>query len=495
MFLRSAIRTADGGVVDEVFRDVEGDGGGFRPFALLLFIGLYRVVGDTPAVFHGVLLAAHLATVLIVFVLVRRMFRAVVVAGVAALLFATHPVGFESVTWVAAISTWGIPLAFSSWWLLIGAEDQAPHLARYVAAIAVFVVAVMFRESAGLIVFAMLAWLWAERGLRRVAVVTAPFFVVAAITLAAGKWFTWAVPMYGTISSTWRRHVWTQLQRAWVPSEHTGLLGDLQAVSAIASSPPRLSPCTWVSGGSPRSRPASSPPSWGCPWFGLATTPGTSTPRPPSWPSPSVAFSPFSLSRVSRRVRTAGWVAFAGAIVLSGWWVVRTRDNVDRWVASSPASYSDFVDQARRELETLPDGTHLFVANIPLELGLFDGFYVDVIADVLWPEADVATELVAVERVGQLRARLVADERLLVFRPDQYGCSVLADQEAAGPPIHVVEAGVETGDDPFEATVVEIGPMRDGLGDDHVGVRRPWAHPLAARSAVAAADRDVVGDR
>ena len=33
-----------------------------------------------PAVFHGVLLAAHLATVLIVFVLVRRMFRAALVA-------------------------------------------------------------------------------------------------------------------------------------------------------------------------------------------------------------------------------------------------------------------------------------------------------------------------------------------------------------------------------------------------------------------------------
>jgi hypothetical protein len=463
LFLRSSILTADGGLLDAAFRDVDGVGGGFRPLALLLFAGLYHLVGDEPSIFHGVLLAAHLASVAMVFVLVRRMFGVVLVAGVAALLVATHPVGFQSVTWVAAINTWGFPLALASWWLLLGAADRAPRSGRYVAAIVVFVAAMLFRETAGLVAVAMLAWAWAERGLRRAVALTAPFFALAALAVVAGKWFTRDSPTYGTIASSWRRHVWTQLQRAWIPSEPVGLVGDLQAALAIVL---LLVPLAALYFGHRRVAALAA-------GF-LAAVTGASLVWAGDHPRYFYAAAAFLaitvggvlavlLTRAGSRGRAVGWIAVVGAIVLSSWWAGRTRDEVEVWAASSPAIFTEFVDQARRELGALPADTHVFVANVPVELALFGGFYVDAVADVLWPESDVTTEIVAVERVPELRARLASDERLLVFRPDHYGCSVLADGEASAMPIHVVEVRAPVGER-FDVAVAQIGPMRDGFG-------------------------------
>ena len=124
--------------------------GYWRPLAILgLFVARHAGGGD-PWAFHALSLACHLASVALVFLLVRAWLgeRRVLAATAAALVFGLHPVQVESVSWISALND---PLAGC---LLLGALLAFVRWRRRgsngwpIAATACFAVALLAKESA-----------------------------------------------------------------------------------------------------------------------------------------------------------------------------------------------------------------------------------------------------------------------------------------------------------------------------------------------------------
>ena len=76
--------------------------GSYIPVTRTLWVMLWKL-SPQPGVFHVANLVVHLANVLLVFVLMRRLGLAALGAGAGALLFAIHPVQVEPVAWVTGM--------------------------------------------------------------------------------------------------------------------------------------------------------------------------------------------------------------------------------------------------------------------------------------------------------------------------------------------------------------------------------------------------------
>ncbi len=86
------------------FEGAQGFTNYYRPLMSLSFLLCYQAFGAVPFGFHMVNLLLHAANVLLVYFLVRQMFKGERVATVAALLFAVHPIHSEPVAFVAAVT-------------------------------------------------------------------------------------------------------------------------------------------------------------------------------------------------------------------------------------------------------------------------------------------------------------------------------------------------------------------------------------------------------
>jgi Tfp pilus assembly protein PilF len=76
----------------------------FRPLMTFGYLICYQVFGPLAYGFHLANVLLHVAVVCVLFLLTARMFGSRLLAFVAALLFALHPVHTESVAWVAAVT-------------------------------------------------------------------------------------------------------------------------------------------------------------------------------------------------------------------------------------------------------------------------------------------------------------------------------------------------------------------------------------------------------
>lgn len=75
----------------------------YRPLMTSSYLLTWKLLGPLPIAFHIVNLAWHLAAVLLAYFCAKRLFGDLRVAGMAALLFALHPVHTEAVAWAAAL--------------------------------------------------------------------------------------------------------------------------------------------------------------------------------------------------------------------------------------------------------------------------------------------------------------------------------------------------------------------------------------------------------
>lgn len=73
----------------------------YHPLSLITFMFDYAAFGPSPAGYHRVNLAIHLASCVLLFLLLQRMTGAVWRSAAAAALFAIHPLRVESVAWVS----------------------------------------------------------------------------------------------------------------------------------------------------------------------------------------------------------------------------------------------------------------------------------------------------------------------------------------------------------------------------------------------------------
>lgn len=131
----------------------------WRPLSYLLFRVTHVFAGDNPLPYHLVNLGIHLAGIAVIYALAHRLTRNELGAAVAAFIFAVHPAGFESITWIAALNSAALPLMLGSWLAFAVAVD-GPAFRRtpFAVSLLLLAAALAFRETAAAVAMAMLIW-------------------------------------------------------------------------------------------------------------------------------------------------------------------------------------------------------------------------------------------------------------------------------------------------------------------------------------------------
>lgn len=122
----------------------------YRPLYFLSFWPLERLFDGNPLPYHLLLLAAHSASIVMVFALARALALSPRGAVLAAFIFAASPLPHESVDWISSLNSVALPLGLGAVWAYLrGARAAAPgDRSRYVAlSLVLFALALGFRET------------------------------------------------------------------------------------------------------------------------------------------------------------------------------------------------------------------------------------------------------------------------------------------------------------------------------------------------------------
>jgi tetratricopeptide (TPR) repeat protein len=153
---------------------------------------------DDPVGYHVVGVLLHLLSVLLVWAVLRRL--DVPGAGLAAAVFAVHPVHVESVAWITELkNTLSAVFYLSAMWVYLRFDPPADRhageprrFAPWALAFALFVCALLSKTVTATLPAAILVILWWKRGRlegRREVVPLVPFFVVGAAFGLMTAWF------------------------------------------------------------------------------------------------------------------------------------------------------------------------------------------------------------------------------------------------------------------------------------------------------------------
>lgn len=144
-----------------------------------------------PAIYHAGSLALHLACVLMVFALVKRLVGSCCGALLGALVFSLHPLMVESVAWVSEtrglLSTLFSLIAI---WFYVRRIDRPERSARYLAiATSAFVLAILAKPSAVALPLVVAAIDWGFlRNTKPPLVPLIGWFAIAIVIVAVTKW-------------------------------------------------------------------------------------------------------------------------------------------------------------------------------------------------------------------------------------------------------------------------------------------------------------------
>jgi len=162
----------------------------YYPFLHTAFWIEHRLWGDTPAGYHLLNILLHAAAACLLGAALRKL--AVPGAWLAALLFALHPVGVESVAWISeqkntlsAVLYLGAALAYFRF-------DERRRGADYALAAALFLLALLTKTVTATLPAALLLVFWWRRGRlgwRREVLPLLPWFAAAAAGGAVTAWF------------------------------------------------------------------------------------------------------------------------------------------------------------------------------------------------------------------------------------------------------------------------------------------------------------------
>ena len=127
--------------------DVESDSNYYRPLMWIVYNAVYSVAGASPWAFHLVNILLHACVTAVVFLLTLELWKDLKIAGIAAALFALHPVHTEPVAWIAAIPDLGYTLFFLLA-LYFYVSDYKPALHATIACLTCYATALLWKESA-----------------------------------------------------------------------------------------------------------------------------------------------------------------------------------------------------------------------------------------------------------------------------------------------------------------------------------------------------------
>lgn len=135
----------------------------YRPLNRATYLVDYQLFGMSPAAFHAVNLLVHLAGVLLLYLLCRRLFEARWPPLIAAMLLAVHPIHVEAVTFVSARNNlFALAFALAATLLLMRAVDRRSW-AFAACSGASFFLALASKEQGAMVLPVLGAWLLISR--------------------------------------------------------------------------------------------------------------------------------------------------------------------------------------------------------------------------------------------------------------------------------------------------------------------------------------------
>lgn len=381
--------------VGEKASDVAGDH--WRPLSWTYFRLQYQVFGDARLGYHITSFASHLAEIVLIWFLARRLNIATWGAVAATVIFALHPAGFESVTWISALSLVGFPLALAGWLAFLVAVESTSRrrsLRFHSLSIALITVALLNRETAVAVFPAMGFWflLVQRRGRLREPGAYFPLVPYAALfvlyTLVSTWFFTVRSDQQLSFDQAALERGWFYVKQALLPttSPSEAVNRAQQALGLVVLAMPvaglyfRRWPmlALWLGffcsilpyalfsvGFGPRY--------FYFPGAFLALALGATAAE--LWP---VASRSVGVERLER-------VASAGLVVCALAGAALGAQRVDRWVDQYPEPEQRWVDELRVAYPEFPEGGTLYVTNLPWQMALLNGYVVQPTIQYLYP--------------------------------------------------------------------------------------------------------------
>lgn len=375
--------------------DVAGDH--WRPLSWMYFRLQYQVFGDERLGYHLTSFGAHIAGIVVIWFLARRLRIATPGAVAATFIFALHPAGFESVTWIAALSLVGFPLALAGWLAFIVAVESTSRTRKlrfHSLSVALVTLALLNRETAVAIFPAMGFWLLLvqRRGCLRDPRAYFPLVPYVALlvvyTLISTWFFTVRSDQQLSFDQAALERGWFYVKQALLPTTNpseTVVRAQQGLGLAVLAMPlgalyfrrwPMLAlwlgffgsilPYAFFSVGS-------GPRYFYFPGAFLALALGATLAE--LWP---VASRSFGVERM-KLVAAAGLVACVLAVTAP------SARRVDHWVKQSPETEQRWVEELRLTYPEFPEGGTLYVTNLPMQMALFDGYVVQPTVQYLYP--------------------------------------------------------------------------------------------------------------
>jgi len=383
----------------------------WRPLAFLYFEPARTAFGERVALYHLVNIAIHLISVVLVWLLARRMDRRPLVATAAAVVFALYPGTTEAISWISSVNSAGLPFALASWLVFLHATKHQETDWRLAGAAAVLMaVALMFRETSGPLLAPIGLWfLLVQRRsvLRRwrTYLPLAPYAIVVLVYFVVRtKGFSEPAAnpdIYG-FDDKFDDHFRYYIKNALLPFRDPVLgwrsrLQDVSALALLASIPVFLLLRRWrmlaltlglvisivppsaaILGAGQRYFYFSTPV--------LALGAGILLGDAQKW---------LGRQPGAERAVSFGLPVLAVLAIAAGMYV--TWDRNDNWAVGVAEPQQAWVDELRVKYPELPAGGTLYCLNIPLQLALFGAanlepavrWYYPAIGRAAWvPEAD-----------------------------------------------------------------------------------------------------------
>jgi protein O-mannosyl-transferase len=139
---------------DHTWSHIYQVGNYYRPIFLLWLLINYSLFGQNPMGWHITTILVHLVAVLLVYVLINRISRDRILAGIATLIFALHPTHIESVAWISGVTD-PLLLVFlaSSFLCYLNRHNAINNRSRFWLILSLFLYAIGLLEKETAIIF------------------------------------------------------------------------------------------------------------------------------------------------------------------------------------------------------------------------------------------------------------------------------------------------------------------------------------------------------
>lgn len=372
----------------------------WRPLAFLWFELLQPLAGGNPLPYHLLVLAGHLAAVVLVWLLAARIDSRRAVRTIAAGIVAVYPGTYQAVAWISSVNSLALPLALGAWLAFLHGTDRPGEVRWRPVALAALLLAlaVMTRESGWVALPVIAGWhlavtcRWQLRS--RAAWLPLLPFAALAVAYAVIRTRLFTEPLANREIFDWGSHAWrnyrTLLELLLFPFRERieGLHGWRKLLQELSSPVIPLLTLACILLG--RWRPAVLLAGALISLLAVAPNLLGIGPRYLYFTVPWIALglailAADLLALLPLRLRLA---APAVGILLLGFTTLATFDRVDEWTAWGPGEQQQWVDALRAAYPALPSGATVYcTGNVPGWLTLFDG--VNLAPAVRWyyPEA------------------------------------------------------------------------------------------------------------